>query len=98
MSTEKRNGGLLDEQGNRLVLTQEGTETDEGWTHNCGEDIISADVKLSHRNGLMLLSGDGRVRNLTVPFCPNCENKPVRGVFGPGVRYKHGFNIDQWEH
>ncbi len=98
MVQTKRGGGMLDESGKWYILTKESTETQIGWRHECGAEILMAEVILMHRDGVSLLSGDGSTRNLSTPYCPNCERKPLSGTFGPTVRTERGFLIDRWEH
>ncbi len=100
MSNKKRFGGGLitvDEVETYLVISEsERPEDDERWIHECGNDVESSTVTLSHRlpkDLNMPLAGDGRAKIIHVPFCPQCEYEPTRGVF-----YDSGdWHINNWD-
>lgn len=74
---------------NQIVwrVISESTKGLDGWVHSCGTEVLEATVVLSNRDGVGPLTGDGRTRVVTVPFCPNCERKPTSGTFGPGDEF-----------
>ncbi|NIT04558.1 hypothetical protein GTO10_06730 [Candidatus Saccharibacteria bacterium] len=90
---EKRHGGRLTEERQWVVLTESTRSDNDGWVHSCGEMILKTTVYLSHRIPQSRIAGDGRVRNVTVPYCPDCELAPTRGVFYDDGRWW----IDSWE-
>lgn len=59
------------------VLTEsQKAQDDRGWVHNCGEDVMGAEVLLSVLDGLFPLSGRGETVREVVPYCPKCELEP----------------------
>ena len=74
--SEKRKAGQL-KNGDWLVLTESKQQEDEGWTHQCGEEIEGVDVHHPIHDGPFPLSGSGKVHIETTPYCPKCEEKPA---------------------
>ena len=87
----RRKGGQLSGE-DWLVLT-ESQRTSDGWKHSCGHDVMQTSVTYSHRDGVTPLSGDGRARTFCVPFCPDCELKPLSGEFSDDV----ACHVTAWE-
>ena len=71
----KRKGGQTTGDKKWLVLI-ESTKTSSGYTHNCGTEILAAQVAHAVWDGPFPLSGSGRVHYETVPYCPHCEEEP----------------------
>lgn len=83
--TRKRHSGVLTEGRRWLVLTESKGEEGVGFTHSCGTPVLGKQVYLSVHNGPFPLSGLGRVRVETVPYCPFCEDEPQgSGFLTPG--------------
>lgn len=79
----KRKAGILTEDGRWLVLTESLGEEGVIYKHNCGSEILGKSLAFSIRDGVSSLSGSGEVRNITVPFCSNCEKEPSFGEITP---------------
>lgn len=81
----KRHPGVLTEGRRWFVLTESQGEESKGFTHSCGTQILGKNVYLSVYDGRFPLSGSGRVRVETVPYCPTCEDEPQgSGSIAPG--------------
>lgn len=72
----KRKGGQKAPNGNWLVLEESRDDGCDGYIHSCGETILGARVAHPIHDGLFPLSGSGKCKYETVPYCPKCEEKP----------------------
>lgn len=52
------------------------TGRNEVYCGTCGESISVAQVAHPIHDGMFPLSGSGKCNYETVPYCPNCEEKP----------------------
>ncbi len=59
-----------------LVLSESTGKEGVGFKHKCGTEIQGKQVSHSIHDGPFALSGSGRVRTETVPFCLKCETEP----------------------
>lgn len=66
-------GKMID---NEWLVLKESTQDDVGYIHSCGAQIDGIEVRLSVRTGKIPLGGNGEVKLVTVPFCPDCEEEP----------------------
>lgn len=73
---EKRQGGQVAQNGEWLVITESTGEEGVGFTHSCGETIISVTRAHPIWDGPFRASGSGRCHYEGVPYCPRCEEEP----------------------
>lgn len=84
---EKRLGGILDREGNWLVMIESTKRKEGDWIHKCGATILQINQVISiwHPG---FVGGGGETKTLAVPFCPSCEKKPPptgMPVYGEGI-------------
>lgn len=77
--------------GFEILKPEVSKPVDGGYTHLvCGNTIMGATVILSNRDGVGPLTGDGSTQQVTVPYCPSCEDKPRQyGEIHPDGRIVH---------
>jgi len=78
---KRRSGQIVDDvkkKGHKiwLVLSESTGEEGKGFKHSCGTSIQGKKVTHPIHDGPFPLSGSGRVRTETIPFCPKCEVEP----------------------
>ena len=83
----KRNGGQLTCKRIYRVLAESKRQPNGSWRHKCGSFVMTSEVKLSHRDDVFPLAGDGKVKTIEVPYCPACELQPIRGTFTDNGRW-----------
>ena len=81
MSGKRLGGERVD--GGFLVLTESTQGKDLRQEHSCGQMLCLAEVTLSERTAIPGIpgGGDGSIKIVEVPYCPNCEKKPISGTF-----------------
>lgn len=75
---QKRQGGQVTERGDWLVITESTGEEGVGFTHSCGQKVMSITRLHAIWDGPFPMSGSGRCHAVSVPYCPKCEEEPSR--------------------